>query len=203
MAVRGGCPVTALRRDEDPKPSPGSVDTARAQVVATPVSDQGVAKRFLELLSDGAVALEREHRPGHVTGSAMVLHSDRKRCLLLFHTKLRRWLQPGGHADGDGDLAHVAWREASEETGIVGLTVFQPAIDLDIHEVAPRGEDAHLHFDVRFVVLAPRDAVLDGNHESEDMRWVAFDDLARYGVDEGLKRLAAVAAEIVSGRTAT
>jgi len=115
----------------------------------------------------------------------------------MFHTKLQRWLQPGGHADGNGNLAHVALREATEETQIDGLQVLEPAIDLDIHRVDPPAEDAHLHFDVRFLVIAPAGAVAVGNHESEALRWVIFSDLADLGVDEGLLRMADTAVSIL------
>ncbi|MEZ5208460.1 MAG: hypothetical protein R2690_16135 [Acidimicrobiales bacterium] len=80
--------------------------------------------------------------------------------------------------------------EATEETGIVGLVVLRPAIDIDVHEVAPPSEAPHLHLDVRFVVLAPPDAALVGNDESHDLRWVLPQELPALGADEGLLRLA-------------
>ena len=115
--------------------------------------------------------------------------------LLLLHAKVRRWLQPGGHADGVGDLAAVALREAEEETGIAGLTVVTPAVDLDVHlfHAAYGGEPDHLHLDVRYLVTAPPSAQVAGNHESLDQRWVAFDDLASFDVDTGTIRLARAA----------
>ena len=89
----------------------------------------------------------------------------------MLHRKLGRWFQPGGHADGDANLANVAFREASEETGIEDLAVVVPAIDVDVHEVdLPDG--IHLHLDVRYLVLAPPDAVAPGNHESLRLAWV-------------------------------
>ena len=103
---------------------------------------------------------------GHLTGSALVVDSVGARTLLMLHRKLGRWFQPGGHADGDANLAHVALREATEETGLADLRVAVPAIDLDIHRVDPPGEPPHLHLDVRFLVIAPDGAVEVANEES-------------------------------------
>ena len=120
------------------------------------------------------------------------------RCLLLFHRKLQRWLQPGGHADGNTNLISVALREATEESGIEGLAIWSDPIDLDIHRVAPPAEDAHLHLDLRFVVRAPHGAEVVGNHESEAIRWVRRDDLGAYDLDPGLLRMANAAFALVA-----
>lgn len=146
--------------------------------------------RILDLLAAHDDALDRTCRPGHLTGSALVVDPADSRMLVMFHTKLQRWLQPGGHADGDGDLARVALREATEETGMEGLRVCEPPVDLDVHMVDPPAEDAHEHHDVRFLVLAPPGAVPVGNHESQELKWVARRDLESLGVDTGLLRLA-------------
>lgn len=146
--------------------------------------------RFAEAHRD---ALVRSCAAGHFTGSAFVVDAAAEHALLLFHTKLQRWLQPGGHADGDANLAGVALREATEETGIEGLRIDPEPLDLDIHEI-PAGKDpAHLHLDVRFLVVAPPDAVVVGNHESEGLRWVAPRQLESLELDAGLHRLAAAA----------
>ncbi len=136
-------------------------------------------------------ALRRTCEPGHLTGSAFVYDASRDRFVMLHHTKLRKWLQPGGHADGDANLAAVALREACEETGIVGLQVMVPAIDIDIHVVSPPREPPHRHLDVRFLVLAPPDAAMQGNHESTALRWCAVADLDTLDVDESVTRLVA------------
>lgn len=137
-----------------------------------------------------ADALHRTCPEGHFTGSALVVDPARREVLVLFHTKLRRWLQPGGHADGVANLAVTALREATEETGIDGLEVVGPAVDLDIHLVRPPKERPHLHLDVRHLVVAPDGARAVGNHESEALRWVAPHELDALGADEGLRRLA-------------
>ncbi len=155
-------------------------------------------QRVLAALRSQPSPLDRRGRPGHLTGSALVVDPDSGLMLVLFHRKLQRWLQPGGHADGDANMAAVALREATEETGIMGLRVVVPAIDVDVHEVQPPHEDAHLHLDVRFVVLAPPGAVPVGNHESESLRWVPHTDLVSLGVDDGLLRLAVTARQTLA-----
>ncbi len=174
---------------------PGDLAVAR-QVVATALpgdrSHEQARARILAFIDTHTDALHRSCAEGHLTGSALVVDPSDRRVLLLFHAKMRRWLQPGGHADGDGDLARVSLREASEETGIDGLRVVTPAIDLDVHVFhhAPGREPDHLHLDVRHVVLAPPGSHAPGNHESEGIAWLTLDELARFDPEPGLVRMA-------------
>jgi 8-oxo-dGTP pyrophosphatase MutT (NUDIX family) len=168
-------------------------DLALARAALDAVEDPSLAEvreRVLGFVDAHEDALLRSCEPGHLTGSALVVDPATERFLLLHHTKLRRWLQPGGHADGDGNLAGVARREAEEETGIAGLRVVVPAIDIDVHLVEPPQETPHLHYDVRYLVLTPPGAVAVGNHESTDLRWATIDDLDGLGCDPGVRRMA-------------
>ncbi len=154
---------------------------------------------MLAFLDEHPDALVRSCLTGHLTGSALVVDDDTGKVLLLHHAKLQRWLQPGGHADGEGDLGAVALREASEETGLTGLVLVRPAIDLDMHAIPARGaEPEHVHLDVRYLILATSASGVVINDESTASRWVdpvaerhllASDDLRRL-VDAGLARLA-------------
>ena len=187
--------LTAHRAGAAALASDPALASARAAVAgALPGTAEHEASRarILAFVDEHPDALHRSCATGHLTGSAAVVDPSSRRLLLLFHAKVRRWLQPGGHADGDGNLAAVALREAEEETGIDGLVVLTPAVDLDVHVFhnAAGTEPDHLHLDVRHLVLAPPGAVPAGNAESEALAWVARAELPRYEVDPGTLRLA-------------
>lgn len=175
-----------------------SVDPAVAAlaVAAVPGGDAAMERDRLllvDLIATHPDVARRTCFPGHLTGSALVVDVSRRATLLVLHRKLGRWLQPGGHADGDTNLAAVAWREATEETGIGGLLIELQPLDLDIHLVDPPDDRPHLHLDVRYLVLAPSGAVASHNEESLEARWVPLDDLDDYRPDAGLVRLAGAA----------
>lgn len=133
-------------------------------------------ERTLELLTAGPVSVTREHKPGHVTASALILDPTGERVLLCLHGKFHRWVQLGGHCEpGDLTLAGAALREATEESGIDGLRIDPVPIDLDIHPVNCQG--GSLHYDVRFTIVAPAGAVERVSDESEALGWFAVDEL--------------------------
>ncbi len=151
--------------------------------------------RIRSLVESRPDCFERSCLPGHVTGSAWVLSADRRRFLLAHHRKLGRWLQLGGHADGETDVAAVARREAGEESGLgpfailgAGGTEASLPIDVDVHSI-PEGP-AHKHHDLRFALVA-----LGGearvSSESNALRWFEMDALdsvlPALGADESLR----------------
>lgn len=165
-----------LLHPDDPRlRSETGLDAARDLLAgAALVGPEAEAHRaeVLAFLDEHDDAAHRANPVGHLTGSALVVDAGSRRTLLLLHRKLGRWFQPGGHADGDTNVAAVALREAQEETGLHGLRVALPAIDVDVHVVEPPSEPAHRHLDVRFLVVAPAGAVEHGNEESLALRWV-------------------------------
>jgi 8-oxo-dGTP pyrophosphatase MutT (NUDIX family) len=128
---------------------------------------------------------------GHITGAAWLLDCAGERVLLTHHRKLGKWLQPGGHADGDPDPLRVAMREATEESGIDGIVPVRADIfDLDIHEIPPHGGvPAHLHYDVRFLLRVEGDDAYRVGDESVDLAWVPVADIETLDADESVLRM--------------
>jgi 8-oxo-dGTP pyrophosphatase MutT (NUDIX family) len=148
-----------------------------------------VVDRFQRFMAANERCFERDCWAGHITGSAWLLNTDRTHVLLTHHRKLGRWLQLGGHSDGDPDTLAVARREAEEESGLI-VQALDPAIfDLDVHEIpARKGDPTHYHFDVRFVFRSGQDA-FEVSDESLDLAWVAIDRLADYSTEESVLRM--------------
>jgi 8-oxo-dGTP pyrophosphatase MutT (NUDIX family) len=147
---------------------------------------------FEKFLHTQANAFERGNPKGHFTGSCWLVSADGLRVLLMHHRKLDKWLQPGGHADGDTDLARVALREAQEETGVAGLHVEGGIFDIDRHRIPARANEAeHWHYDVRYVVRAQADERFTINQESCALAWRDVADVAADGsLDASLRRMA-------------
>lgn len=154
--------------------------------------EEAVVRAFEALLPDPGPVFERSRLAGHYTGSAWVVSGDGGRVLLTHHRKLGRWLQLGGHADGDADLARVALREAGEESGLADLVPEPHIFDLDRHAIPARGsEPEHWHYDVRFVVRATGSEAFAVNEESLALAWRPITEIAADpAADESMRRMA-------------
>lgn len=150
-------------------------------------------ERMRGFVSSCESCFERGHSPGHVTGSAWVVDLEREHVLLTHHVKLEKWLQLGGHADGEPDVLKVAIREACEESGLEEIhPVSEEIFDVDIHEIPARiGEPAHLHYDVRFLLEANRGTPLGITGESKALEWVSIEDVRNLTSEESVLRMLA------------
>jgi 8-oxo-dGTP pyrophosphatase MutT (NUDIX family) len=155
--------------------------------------DAAACRRIAEFVRAHPDCFERSLLVGHVTGSAWIVDPARSRCLLTHHRKLDRWLQLGGHADGQSDALAVAMREAREESGLTSLRPVATSIfDCDVHAIPARGaEPPHWHHDVRFLFEADPEEPLVVSEESHDLAWVALDAVAALGTDESVLRMVA------------
>lgn len=154
--------------------------------------EAGVVALFEALLAEGAHGFARERGAGHFTASAWLVSGDGSRVLLTHHRKLGRWLQLGGHADGDPDLARAALREAREESGLGGLVPEPGIFDLDRHRIPEHdGVPAHWHYDVRYVVRAGGGEEFTVSDESHALAWRPVADLPEEpGLDGSVRRMA-------------
>jgi 8-oxo-dGTP pyrophosphatase MutT (NUDIX family) len=163
--------------------------------------EQDVVERMLALVESRPDCFERTCRPGHITASAWVTTPSADRFVLVHHRKLDRWLQPGGHMDGDSDVTAAALREVVEETGLKHVTLAGgpeslTPFDLDIHAIPARQdasgrliEDAHDHYDVRLLVIAKGDDALCVSDESHEVRWFSRAELLEATDEESVLRM--------------
>jgi 8-oxo-dGTP pyrophosphatase MutT (NUDIX family) len=167
-------------------PDPGQ-DTLRHALLA-----------FLAGRPDGCL---RECVPGHVTASALVLDHTGTKALLTLHPRFGRWLQLGGHCeDTDADIVAAALREATEESGIDGLTMDPALAALHVHPVTCSLGVPTRHLDMQFIARAPADAEIACSDESLDLQWWPLDALP-HDCDFGLTQLADAARQRVAARS--
>ncbi|WP_460665743.1 NUDIX hydrolase [Kribbella swartbergensis] len=130
----------------------------------------------------------RSCRPEHVTSSALVVDESGTQVLLTLHKVVGQWLQLGGHCEpGDTTLAGAALREATEESGLAGLSIDPSPLQLSRHELLAGGCAGAFHLDVQFLVTATTtDFVV--SEESHDLAWFPIDALPT-GVDHTVQAL--------------
>ncbi|OKJ77901.1 NUDIX hydrolase [Streptomyces sp. CB02460] len=153
---------------------------------------------YLEHLAHHPDGMWKSCGAGHLTASALVVDPERGRVLLTLHRKLRMWLQMGGHCEpGDTTLAAAALREATEESGIAGLTLLPGGpVVLDRHPIpAP----CHWHLDVQYAAVAPSGATENISDESLDLRWFAYEEVAGVA-DASVIRLVERTRAVLEGR---
>jgi 8-oxo-dGTP pyrophosphatase MutT (NUDIX family) len=170
--------------------------------------EAAVVDRISALVCDHADCFERTCRPGHITAAAWILSTDRRQVLLTHHRKLDRWLQLGGHADGQWHVEEVALREAREESGfthfqIVPINGVVMPFDIDVHEIPARYdadgqliEDSHEHHDIRFLLIADPGSAIRVSDESHDVRWCTPDEVRQLTDEESILRMLDKALEL-------
>ena len=99
--------------------------------------ESAVVARFDDFVDSHPDCFHRSCRIGHITGSAWIVDTTGDRVLLVHHRKLGRWLQPGGHCDGDPDALAVALRETCEESGLDVRSLDDTIFDIDVHGIRP------------------------------------------------------------------
>ena len=147
--------------------------------------------RCLELVRSQPDCLNRNcYEDGHFTASAWVVNPNLERCLLLHHRKIGKWLQLGGHVEIGADLLDEAIREVKEESGISASPLTLDIFDVDVHEVPEYlKEPAHLHYDIRFLLVANEHQTLLRSAESNGLMWIQVENIANFTQEESVLRM--------------
>ena len=155
-------------------------------------NEQQAVQRFQTFVETYPDCFERTQKVGHVTGSAWVVNQANTHVLLTHHKKLNKWLQLGGHADGESDILKAAMIEVEEESGLAAFEAISTEIfDIDIHAIPARGDEPeHFHYDVRFAIRAIGSDDYIVSDESHDLSWVAIENLAQYNDETSVLRMA-------------
>jgi ADP-ribose pyrophosphatase YjhB (NUDIX family) len=163
--------------------------------------ERAMAERLRAFVAAHPDCFERTHLAGHVTGSAWVVDRAGEAAVLTHHRKLGKWLQLGGHADGDSDIRRVSRREAVEESGLAEIESANDGIyDVDVHEIPARDmEPAHVHYDVRFAFYADRGALPAASEESHAVAWIPLAEIERFAIDDSVRRLVAKTPSLFAG----
>lgn len=182
--------------------SPGSRPPARGISPARLLEDLG---RFVPGDEEERISLERirallggatdpftRAQTDHVTGSAVIARPSGEAFLFVFHRRLDRWLQPGGHVEtGDSSVFETARREAREETGVAALEapIGPRVLDVDVHPIpASADRPGHVHFDLRHLLTTTEDRLSVQSSEVRRAAWFTFDEALAAGVDASLAR---------------
>lgn len=147
-----------------------------------------IINKFMMFIESTPDCFDRTCAAGHITGSAMVVSQNFENVLLTLHGKLNKWLQLGGHSDGNSRTHEVSLREVEEESGVQPIKIFEPmrflsdAVDLpsrplpfdfDYHFIpARKTEPEHIHYDVRYIVMADDRIPPVMSDESHDLKWM-------------------------------
>jgi 8-oxo-dGTP pyrophosphatase MutT (NUDIX family) len=148
-----------------------------------------ITDKFIDFVFSNPNCFSRRLEAGHLTTSCFLVGKEQSSCLLLHHKKLNKWLQPGGHLDGQSPQEAIL-KEIKEETGLQEVDFLQNEIfDLDIHFIAPyKDTKKHYHYDIRFLIGAKTENIKK-NHESKAICWVQFDKLSKYTTERSILRM--------------
>jgi 8-oxo-dGTP pyrophosphatase MutT (NUDIX family) len=132
----------------------------------------------------------RQFWPGHITCTALVLHPQEPRVLVIHHHRLRRWLLPGGHVEkADKSLESAASREAQEETRIKLDKHHKPFLaGIDVHGIPPRQhEPYHLHHDLVWCFRAANEKC-EVTEEAPEILWARETDWERLDLTPSIRQ---------------
>ena len=136
-----------------------------------------------------AVASGGSEPERHHTATAYIVSDGRT--LLLWHSRLRMWLPPGGHCESNEDPVQAAVREAREESGLdveviappdllvcSGPRVLPPPAVILVEDIVRDDQPFHQHIDHVYFTEATEPVDFDAAIPHGIHRWVDATELA-------------------------
>lgn len=133
----------------------------------------------------------------HMACSIWTVDPTLTQTLLVYHNIYDSWSWIGGHADGERDLAAVALRELSEETGMANAQLVDcgsggvysiEVLTVDGHVKHGEYVSSHLHLNVTYLAVAdPREAVRVKPDENSGVRWAPIEDAVRLSTEPWIR----------------
>jgi len=150
-----------------------------------------MVKQTINFVETQPTCFERSLAIGHITASVWITDEKLEMALFCHHKKLDKWLQLGGHCDGNPNVHEVALKEAQEESGLQSLKFKSEAIfDVDIHTIPQHKNVAeHLHYDIRFWLIADKTHLLIVSKESKDLKWIPINEVDQYNSERSIIRM--------------
>lgn len=171
---------------------------------STDPHEEQMRKKIIRFIEDYDDCFERTLLVGHITASALIVNKQKTHTLMTHHEKLEKWLQLGGHSDGDSNSLNVAMREALEESGLKTIKpISEEIFDVDVHEIpARKQEPAHFHYDIRFLFEADDTEGLCITTESKDLQWIPLKRIEEYTTEESVLRMIRKVNALTNGQIA-
>lgn len=153
--------------------------------------EQAFKEEMVRFFNAHEDCFERSLPIGHFTASCWLLDKTGTKALLTHHAKLNRWLQLGGHCDGNPDTLAVAIKEAQEESGIQAIVPVSTEIfDIDIHLIPTRkAEVEHYHYDIRYLLQVVSDEKIVVSDESHALQWIDTQSMRNLELDDSVMRM--------------
>lgn len=154
-------------------------------------ADKEMMLKYIDTFED---VLTRENKMCHFTSSNWIVNKDRTKVLMIYHNIYNSWAWTGGHADGDSDLAHVALKEAEEETSLKNLKLLSNGIfsiqilTVDSHIKRGKFVPSHLHLDCCFLLEADENEVTKIKaDENSGVEWIDINKATEITNEEKMK----------------
>jgi len=143
-------------------------------------NDKDLILNYINTFED---TLTRENKMCHFTSSSWIVNKERTKVLMIYHNIYQSWAWTGGHCDGDPDVAHVALKEAKEETGLENIKLLSDELfSLEIATVdghVKRGKyvPSHVHLNCTFLLEADEnDKLIIKEDENSGVKWVDINE---------------------------